>query len=310
MKHLIGLLLILCGLGLSACNNKPDMGNFRAGITNGCRTQAAFVATTGLQPPIAIDSHQRGYQGLRLVSMHNQQAWQHPSWDDAGYIGAFVRDRQGNIYLNAMPNIHVSQQTLKTNNTLYRIDAQSGEMTAFMDLPAVKAASPSNPFGITGLYYDCDTDSLYVSSVAGSGPTEVLGRIYQLDPANKKIIAQLEKTDAFGIITFNGMLNKRLYLGSARSPDIYSVALDANGSFTTDIRYEFSLADLPGGDTSNARKFGITRNKAGDYLMQVKEEVFRFRLMAASNPDKRIYHFSYSTADDRWDFNSISKEQQ
>lgn len=310
MKYLTGLLCALSGLGLVACNDEPDMGNFRAGVTNSCRTQAPFIAKTNLQLPVAIDSRQQGYEGLRLISVRNQQTWQHPSWDDAGYVGAFDRDRRGNIYLNAMPNVHVSQTTLDTNNTLYKIDASSGEMKPFMDLPAAAPASAANPFGITGLYYDCDTDSLYVSSVGGSGPTEVVGRIFQVDLKAKKVVSQLEKTDAFGIATFNGMQHKRLYLGSARTPDIYSVALDSKGHFSKDIRYEFSLAALPGGNTSNARKFEISRRKDGQYFMRIKEEVFRFRLMASTNPAKRIYHFDYSTGTDRWDFKAITDERQ
>lgn len=306
MKYLSGLILILSGLSLSGCNDQPDMGNFRAGLTDSCRAQSPFVAKTGLAQPVAIDTRQRGYTGLQLLSIRDQKTWQHPSWGDAGFIGAFARDRHGNIFLAPTPNVSVSTETLTLSNTLYRIDAQSGEMAAFLELPAANPLSSSNPFGIIGLYFDCDTDSLYVSSVAGSTAREVAGRIYQVDVANQKIVAQLDKTDAFGISTFNGMQHKRLYLSSARSADVYSVALDKNGSFTKDVRFEFSLTGLPGGDSSNIRKFEIKRAKDGSYTMAAKEENFRFSLLASHNPVKRVYHFTYSTSDDRWDFKHIT----
>lgn len=310
MNNLTGLILIVSGLGLSACNNEPDMGDFRAGLTNSCRAQAPFVGNSGLTQPVAIDSRQRGYEGLRLISSRDRQTWQHPSWDDIGHVGAFDRDRQGNIYVSAIPNVHVNAEILAISNTLYQIDASSGEMKPFLELPAAKPPSSSNPFGIIGLYFDCDTDSLYVSSVAGSTAKEVVGRIFQVDVASKKIISQLEKTDAFGIATFNGMKHKRLYLSSARTSDIYSVALDAKGSFTQDIKYEFSLTKLPGGDSSNIRKFDIRKARDGSYTLQAKEEAFRFSLMAGRNPVRRIYHFNYATGSDSWQFKNIETGRQ
>ncbi len=309
MHCLKGLALLLMGSGLSACNDAPDMGDFRLGITNSCRIQAPFVSKSGLAQPVAIDSRQQGHKGLRLINPRTRKTWQHPSWDDIGFVGAFDRDHQGNIYLSALANVHVSPETLALSNTLYRIDAQSGEMKPFMELPSVNPPSPSNPFGIIGLYFDCDSNSLYVSSVAGSSAKEVLGRIFQVDVANKKIVSQLEKTDAFGIATFNGMKNKRLYLSSARTSDIYSVVLDAKGRFTQDIKYEFSLAKLPGGDSSNIRKFDFRKTRGGSYTMRAKEEAFRFSLMAARNPMKRIYRFNYVPESDSWKFQNIETGQ-
>lgn len=301
-------LLFMALFLLTGCGEQ-DMGQFRVGLTDSCRAQASFVVNTGLSQPVALDSRQRGYKGLRLVSMRTQKTWQHPSWDDLGHIGAFARDRQGHIYVVAVPNVSLSAELMAgLPNKLYRIDAVTGEMAFFMDLPAVAAPSTSNPFGIMGLFYDCDTDSLYVSSVAGSSSTAVNGRIYQVDVAGKKVVAQLAQTDALGIAVFNGPTHKRLYLGSARTPDIYSVALDATGGFSRDVRHEFSLSELPGGNTSNARKITIQRDKQGTFLMKIKEQEFGFRLLAENNNNRRIYQFSFVQSQDQWAFQNAVPE--
>lgn len=295
------LVVLVLALLMVACN-EPDLGNFNTGLTNQCRAQGAFVNRSGLQQPVALDSRQKGYKGLRLISMRDQKTWQHPTWDDVGHIGAFARDRKGNIYVASVPSVSISKaMTEGLANQLYRIDTKTGVLAFFMDIPAAASFSTANPFGIMGLSYDCDTDSLYVSSIAGSTADQVAGRIYQVDVANRKIISQLEQTDALALTVFNGA-HKRLYLGSARSPDVYSVVLDAKGQFTSDVRHEFSLATLSGGSTSNARKLVFTRNKQGQFTLQVKEMEFGFRLLAENNLLKRVYQFGYQKESDDWTF--------
>lgn len=300
----VGLLALL----LSACG-KPDMGNFKPGVADACHAMPAFIGNTGLGRQVAIDTQQRGYTGIRLLNVQTGKAWQHPSWDDAGHVGAFVRDRDGHIYLAATPEVSLAENPPELQNRIYRIDAQTGEMALWMELPAVALPSQANPFGTMGLFYDCDTNSLYASSLAGSEPKQALGRIYRIDVASKQVASQLDNTDAIGVGVFNGAEYKRLYLGSARSSDVYSVALDAKGNFTSDVRHEFSLANLPDGNTTSVRKFDFGQDKQGQYLMQVKEVEFGFRLMAENNLHKRMYVFRYDPAGDKWLFvNSIPEK--
>ena len=50
------------------------------------------------------------------------------------------------------------------------------------------------------MVYLCETGTLYVSSVAGSTlNTEENGHIYAIDIRNKKIIDQIDHTDAMGM---------------------------------------------------------------------------------------------------------------
>jgi hypothetical protein len=296
-KMLIGglaLLLVSCG--------EPNMGNFKPGVADACRAMPAFIAKTGMGAQVAIDTQQQGYTGLRLLQPQTGKAWQHPSWDDAGHVGAFARDKVGNIYVAPTPEVSLAENPPALQNRIYKIDAQTGEMALWLELPAVALPSPSNPFGVMGLFYDCDTDSLYASSLAGSTPKQANGRIYRIAVANKQVVSQLEQTDAIGVGVFNGVKHKRLYFGSARSSDAFSVALDAKGDFTADVRHEFALASLPDGNSTSVRKFSFGAGQGGQYVMQVKELEFGFRLLAENNPHRRVYRFSYEPGQDSWQF--------
>ena len=300
-------LLALWVVGLFSACGEPDMGKFKPGVADACRILPPFIAKTGLGQQVALDSQQRGYQGIRLVQAKTGKTWQHPSWDDAGHVGAFARDRDGYIYVAPTPDVSLKDNPPALQNRIYRVDAQSGEMSLWLELPAAAAPSAANPFGVMGLFYDCDTHSLYASSLAGSAPRQALGRIYQIDIASKQLLGQLEDTDAIGIGVFNGVKHKRLYLGAARSSDVYSVALDAKGGFTPDVRHEFALAALPDGNTTSVRKFNFGQER-GQYVMRLKETEFGFRLMAENNPHKRTYGFKYDAMQDRWEFMDTQSE--
>ncbi len=299
--------LIVPGLLLTACG-KPDMGKFTPGVANACRAMPAFIRSTGLAGSVAIDTQQQGYTGIRLVQTQTGQTWQHPTWDDAGHVGAFDRDHDGNIYVAPTPEVSLSENPPALQNRIYRIDAHTGEMALWMELPAAAPPSQSNPFGVMGLFYDCDTNSLYASSLAGSTPQQANGRIYRIDVATKTVVAQLDGVDAIGVGVFNGAERKRLYFGSARSSDVYSVVLDAKGDFTSDSRHEFALATLPDGNTTCVRKFSFAQRGVGQYLMQAKESEFGFRLMAENNPHKRMYLFGYDAGSDGWQFKGAVPE--
>lgn len=291
----VGLAVLLASCG------KADMGNFKPGVANACQAMPAFISKTGIGAQVAIDTQQRGYTGLRLLNVQSGQAWQHPSWDDAGHVGAFARDKSGNIYVAPTPEVSLAENPPALQNRIYKIDAQTGEMALWLELPAVALPSLSNPFGVMGLFYDCDTDSLYASSLAGSTPKQANGRIYRIAVAEKQVVSQLEQTDVIGVGVFNGVNHKRLYFGSARSSDVFSVALDVKGDFTADVRPEFALATLPDGNTTSVRKFEFAERQ-GQFVMQAKELEFGFRLLAENNLRKRVYRFSYQPVQDSWQF--------
>ncbi|PIE00983.1 MAG: hypothetical protein CSA79_01400 [Thiothrix nivea] len=296
------LLLFLLGVLLLAGCGEPDMGHFKPGVVNRCRGYPGFLSRTGLGNRVGMDTRQRGYTGLRVLQQGSHRSWQHPSWDDAGHVGGMDRDKQGNMYLVTAPEVSLLDNPPKLQNRIYQVNHRSAEMQLWLELPG--KPSLANPFGTMGIFYDCDTNSLYVSSVAESSPREVKGVIYQIDVATRQIVDQLKGVDAIGVGVFNGVQHKRLYFGSARSADVYSVALDVAGHFTTAVRREFSLAELPDGDTTRVRKFEFfpPQGQGASYIMRLKELEFGFRLPAENNLRKRMYLFRFEAVTDRWAF--------
>lgn len=300
------LVLGLSCLLLTACS-KSDMGSFTPGLVDNCRAMPAFIKNTGLGTQVAIDTQQQGYVGVRLVQLQTGKTWQHPTWDEAGHVGATTRDRQGNIYILPTPEVSLAENPPSLQNRIYRIDSQTGEMLVWLELPQAAQPSAANPFGTMGLFYDCDTNSLYVSSLAGSTPQQAQGRLYQIDVATKKVMDQIEQVDAIGVGVFNGVSHKRLYFGSARSSDVYSLPLDAQGRFINQPRHEFTLATLPNGNTTSVRRFVFSK-LASSYTLQVKEVEFGFRLLAENNLNRRSYSFNYQVDSDTWQFSSSQLE--
>ncbi len=307
MPRALGLGLLL---SVSACGKaEPDFGQFTLGLVDNCRAYPQFLNKTGLGMPIAFDSRQRGYMGLRLIQPKTGQFWADSSWDDAGHIGAFARDKVGHVYIAPTPEINLHDNPPALQNRIYKIDATSGKMQPWLNLPAVQLPTPNNPFGVMGLFYDCETNSLYASSVAGSEPTKTLGRLYRIDLNTKTIADQIEGVDAIGIAVFNDVKHKRLYFGSARSSDVYSLILDAQGNFSEQVKHEFALASLPNGNSTSARKLIFTQTKGGQFALAVKETEFGFRLTAENNPIRRTYHFTYDTTNNAWHYSHNQLEQ-
>ncbi len=223
-------------------------------------------------------------------------------------MGAFERDQEGNIYVSPMPYVSLLDNPPETQNQIYKIDAKTGEMSLFIKLPGENQLDSRNPFGVMGLFFDCDTDSLYVTSLAGSLPLQEKGRIYQIDLKTRKILSKLENTDAIGVGVFNTKAGKRLYFGSARNSHVYSVALNAQGHFANNKRYEYSLSQIKGGDSTVVKRIVFSRDKQGRFLMVVQEVEFGFRLFAENNPYRKKYIFAYDEEKGKWSFLKFTKE--
>ncbi len=257
----------------------------------------------------SLDSRQQdGAMGLQIRDFSQKdKTWQHKSWSMTGFIGTFERDKQGNVYVFPMPYVSLTKNPPKKQNQIYRIDSKTAEMSLFLKLSSENSANPRNPFGVMGLYYDCDTQSLYVSSLAGSKPMQEKGVIYQIDLKSKQIISKLENIDAIGIGVFNTSKGKRLYFGSARNSNLFSIVLDNKGSFSGKKRYELSLSQIKGGDSTVIKKITFKKQK-NKYYMRLKEIEFGFRLLAENNPNKKKYIFVLDEASNKWIFDRFTKD--
>lgn len=281
----------------------PD---YRPGVVTDCLAGPAFLPELELDSPF-IDTSQRVAMGLIIGEPYeNGRYYQHETWDDAGNLGPFTYDNKGNIYLSPVPLASLETNPTAEQNQVYVVDSQTAEMTQFLELPWPLPPSGANPFGVVGLTYDCDTNSLYVASVAGSTAQEEVGTIYQIDITTGEIVSQLNNSDAIGVGVYNGSSDKRLYYGVARSPEVYSISLDATtGNFYGEPRFEFSLAAQPGGSFDNAHRIQFTQ----DGRMLIKGREFSYSLQVASEPQRNLYAFQHDPNEDSWTFLNVQQEQ-
>ncbi len=278
------------------------------GAADACKASPRFVAGLGFTGQVLVGTGLKGYKGLTLTETDGKggvaRVYQDPSWTTAGYLAAYVYDRNGDIYTAPAPLVSLYENPPDKQSRIYRVDSDTGKMAEYLELPTEQPPNQTNPFAVLGLAYDCDTHSLYAASVAGSTPEQQNGRIYRIDLDAHRVADVLDKIDAFGVGVFNGAHGKRLYFGSARDTGVYSIALDASGAFRGDKRLEFYLAALPQGSNEKAKRI-LFRGKDE---MLIKGYDFNFSLRAASAYSEGLYFFRYDPAADRWQLEHVERE--
>jgi hypothetical protein len=266
-----------------------------------CEARAGFLELFGFGQRAALDTRSRFVKGLTLHELDQNanviRSYQHPSWTTAGYVGGLQPDKDGNLYLIPIPFIGVQDNPPEKANIVYRVDGASGVMSPLVDLPTLAPATSQSVFGLLNLAYDCDTDSLYASSVFGSTLDTVAGRIFQIDPNTGEVKSALDGIDAYGIGVFNAVEGKRLYFGLARAPEIYSVGLDESGGFTDRIRLELSLANLAARPDEVAQSITFQ----GSDRMFIRTSEFDFNLSAATQTQQTLLAYGYNAQDDIWE---------
>lgn len=269
-----------------------------------CATNPNFVATFGFdEQRAALSTSERTVRGLVLIEIgangdlsQKGRRFQHETWDDAGYLGPIARDGVGNVWAAPVPVISTLFNPTINQNDLWRADAVTGVLTKVLSLPPAAQPDETNPYGILGLALDCDTNSLYVSSVLGSTRKQENGRLYRIDLASGQVRSQLDGIDLIGMGVFNGSRGKRLYFGTARRSEIRSIALDDNGDFAGQARIDINLEGMgPRGD-DKARRISFLPNND----MQVFGIEFGYNLIAPTEKQETQYRFRYDAAADTW----------
>ena len=283
-----------------ACNNDTT-----AYSDNNCKLVPPFVGRLGFTARNAVFStSEKKTMGLVLIESAdplNPQApvikkYQDSSWRKGGWLAGIQLDEQGNIFTAPAPFINVLNNPVTDQNTIYKVNGQTGHMEAFVRLPAPDSITDQNPYGIIGLVYLCETGSLYASSVAGSNRQYEKGVVYQVDAAGGRIADELTGMDVLGmgIAYVNG--ERMLFLGKARSPEVYAVKLNKNGNFEGKPALAFSLLGLgPRGDDKVRR---IKTNKDGS--LEVHGMEFNFNLIAPTEKQETVYRFAYDEGRHEW----------
>ncbi len=285
--------------------NVKKINLLQAKAVDYCKKNPEFPLKYGLKPPFAIDLRQNmGNKGLLILEARkNGKGMKLPEWESFGYLGLYTLDNLGNIYTSPFPYVSIDINPPEEQNKVLIVHSSDGKIEEFVKLKSKNPPTAKNPFGVVGLAFDCDTKSLYATSISGSTYKDESGVIYQISTENKKILNKYEGLDVLGIGIFQAKYGKRLYMGVARKPEIYSIGLNDDGSFSDDIRLEFSLADAQGGGLDNAHRIKFKGNQ-----MTIKARPFNYTLMIASNTLRTIYTYNYDVNSDKWNFVEAKEE--
>ncbi|MFT3846738.1 MAG: hypothetical protein QM725_16885 [Lacibacter sp.] len=292
-------IILTTGLIITLFTSCKEQVEFQS---NECKKQPSFVRSIGFNPGrSAFSTSEKKTMGLVLVELQNQgepRRYQHPSWRMGGWMGPIQLDQFGNCFVGPVPVVNVYNNPTAKQNTLYKVDALSGIMNVFVELPVTDSVHAVNPYGILGLAYLCETNTLYVSSVMSSDRTREKGVVYALDASTGEILDKIPGIDILGMGISYAPGTRTLYMGSARTSNIYAVTLTDKGKFSSKPQVVLSLANLgPRGDDKVRR---MRYNQYGAMLIYGVE--FNFNLTAPTEKQETVYEFSWDDTEGKWVF--------
>lgn len=298
------LFIACCLLPILHSSCKEEVVDFDA---NNCKRNPPFIQTMGFDAKssffstsdiktmglLLLQSEQPGNPNARIT-----KSFQHPSWKKGGWLAPILIDDAGNIFTSPAPFINILDNPIANNNTIYRVDAGTGEMQEFLRLPFEDSINSQNPYGIIGMVYLCETGTLYVSSVAGSRLYEENGHIYAIDVKSKKIIDQINHIDAMGMGISYAAGKRQLFFGTGRNSDVQSVTLNAAGKYSGKPEVVFTLQNLGSRGDDKVRR--IRSGSSGNLAVSGIE--FNFNLVAPREKQETVYEFVYDEESQKWVF--------
>lgn len=276
-----------------------------------CAAPPKFMQNRGFTPGrAALSTSEKRQMGLVLLEIGNStdqnaakksKQYQHPRWDDQGYLSSITRDRNGHIYVAPKPNVNMLHTPGESLNTIFRVHTQNETMSPFQKLPGSVQISNENPYGILGLAYDCFTDHLLVSTVNGSSQKKENGKVYAIDVNSGRIMPLVNHLDVLGLVvaktTNSGF---ELLLASARESVIYSLPIDENLKVLGPAKPVISLEGLgPRGDDRGRKMEYI------DDQLIVYGTPFYYNLSAPSISKETKYRFNLDNETNNWQLVSI-----
>ncbi len=256
-----------------------------------CGRLPSFLQKLHIVQPIMIDLSQQYFKGIALLYGKGLRKVLHPKqWEQFAYLGTYVLDPKGNIYLTPMPFISIDPTTFNLQTNIYRLDTQTGKLSLWMHLDDVNP-SPNNPYGVTAIAYDCTDGTLWVSAIDESSYKSQKGVIYHIDPRTKRVLHRIEGFDALSLAVAKGEKGERVLLaGSAREAALYAI----NISSLSDK--PIKVLTLPSADI-RIRKIKV---KSLNYL-QLETIAFQYALIVQTNKKlRKIWSITYKSEIKDW----------
>jgi hypothetical protein len=277
-----------------------------------CQKEPAFIAHYGIDPLwSALSTSEKHRMGLVLVELiktgteakpspnsFRGRIFQDSSWKKAGWLSGISLDAAGNVYTIPAPLVSVLDNPPQNQNSVFRVDAQSGIMQKWLQLPLKKYESGNSPFGLMGISFDCTSGTLFAATIAGSKRFQEKGIIYAIEAVNKKLKDSLVGIDAIGLtLYFDPAGKKRLLFGKARTGEIWSIMVDKNARFLKNtLQKELSLEGLgPRGD-DKARKIRFSNG-----ILSINGIAFNYNLQASSEKPETVYDFKWNQVTKKWE---------
>ena len=165
-------------------------------LKKGINPQKAYLSTSEkfLVGMALIESEQPGNPNAKITKVI-----QDSSWTDKGFLGAICTDQSGNSYVLPSAKVNLLKNPLENQNTIYKVDANTGMMNAYVQIPMDILPGSFNPFGLLGSFYDCSTSQLIVSTVAGSSENREIGKVCKIDIKTKEITTLIDHKDIYGL---------------------------------------------------------------------------------------------------------------
>ncbi|HRH99639.1 MAG TPA: hypothetical protein PK006_01190 [Saprospiraceae bacterium] len=261
-----------------------------------CKGVPIYMTKMGFNPEQSyISTSERNVMGLVIMQSDQPgnprakiiKSAQAPSWKKWGYLGAITTDEHGNSYILPAAKVNMLYNKVEYQNTIYKLDAMSGELQQFISLPMEIKPGAKNPFGLLGSFYDCSNHLLIVSTVAGSDEKKERGKVYIVDPIKKTYKVIFENKDFYGLAVHVHEGKKFLFLSSARSGDLYSVEVDQMNQPIGNLKKEFSINGIGLRGDDRIRKIRFT----GTGQMILNTVLFYYNLTAPS--EEQVGRFTY-----------------
>lgn len=275
-----------------------------------CAGMPQFVNDWGFnEGRIALSTSERHLKGLVLVELgkgNTGQAkrvreFQHPSWDDEGFLSTIARDREGNVYVAPKPNVSMLYTNKEHLNSVFRIDSKSGVMKKIVDLPSLEKPNSENAYGIVGLHYSCALNQLLVSTILGSDRNKQRGGIYAIDLKTLEVKEILDNYDALGVNVYTTSKGEyKLLYASARNSVIYELDIDESLNPIASPKAVINLEGLgPRGD-DKARKILLHNGR-----LTLVGTTFNYNLSVPHSTIETNYIFSFLPKSQSWQLESF-----
>jgi hypothetical protein len=290
-------LVILFGLGAyyyldDESKSVENLTNFQGDFTKTrtCKQMPLFLARLSRRG-VYIDLSQLKYKGIAFwYGKGFRKVLHKKEWEKFGYFGTYTADKNGDLFLAPSPFITIEKDTFEAQKWIYKLDGKTGKLSKWLKLEDV-SPSKTNPYGIISLDYDCDDNSLWVSTIDQSSYQNQRGKIYKIDLKSKKILKKYEGYDFFTIKILKTTKGKYLLGGLAMSPALF--AWEMKDGFLA--KKPQKLFELPN-STLRIRKIHIiSKNR-----LKLEAVPFTYSLIAQTAKKYREYFIAL------WD--SIDKE--